>query len=91
MATAFGPRMVYIPCLAEDLHLLFFRQRDRRTPVWITSSGLSVSTLCPCPPDRFRNLCAARRIKGPCMDGHRCPIEMPRQAGTVMSCRKGRT
>jgi hypothetical protein len=29
-----GPRRLAIPYLAEDLHLLFFRQRDWRTPLW---------------------------------------------------------
>ena len=31
-----GPRRLAIPFLAEDLHLLFFRQRDWRTPVRVT-------------------------------------------------------
>jgi hypothetical protein len=30
-----GPRRLAIPYLAEDLHLLFFRQRDWRTPLWV--------------------------------------------------------
>src|SRR5262249_3377337 len=31
-----GPRRLARPFLAEDLHLLFFRQLDWRTPLWVT-------------------------------------------------------
>ena len=32
-----------IPFLAEDLHLLFFRQRDWRTQVWVTNIDFAMS------------------------------------------------
>jgi hypothetical protein len=38
-----GPRRLAIPFLAEDLHLLFFRQRDWRTQVWVTNIDFAMS------------------------------------------------
>src|SRR5580704_11060962 len=45
-----GPRRLAIPYLAEDLHLLFFRQRDWRTPVWVNHDGSTMPVKCPVYP-----------------------------------------